>query len=152
MMNSCFSGTYRKCSSKHHTMLHIEPIPTMPLPPKHVDLQSQESSSAVLVTLSCHEKMSAANVLLATAMVLVNDQCGTYVPCRAILDSGSQLNLVTSQFINRLGLKCNRAFSTVSGIGDGNLVIDKLADLDVKSFYDGFSTSFTAMIVPNITN
>ena len=125
MMNSCFSGTYRKCSSKNHTTLHIEHIPTVALPPKHVDLQSQENSSAVLVTSSCPEKMSASSVLLATALVLIKNQCGTYLSCRAILDSDSQLNLVTSQFINRLGLKCNRAFSTVSGIGDGNLIYGK---------------------------
>jgi hypothetical protein len=40
-------------------------------------------------------KDNPRNILLATAVVEVKDKTGQYVPCRALLDSGSQSHFIT---------------------------------------------------------
>lgn len=155
MLKKCSSGSCRKCSARHHTLLHFDSVSAELPSMQNTDLVSHEPTSSVLVTSSNNinkSKSLATSVLLATAIILVKDRCGLYTPCRAILDSASQLNLITSQFVNRLQLKCNRTYATISGIGDGNLAINKSASVDVKSRHGAFKTSFTAMVVPAITN
>jgi len=56
-------------------------------------------------------------VLFATAIVLVKKRSGVFVPCRALLDSGSQLHLLTSRFANQLQVKKIKSSASVTGIG-----------------------------------
>ena len=74
------------------------------------------------------------------------------MPCRAILDSASQLNLITSNLVENLQLKCSKASSTICGIGDGSIKGNISVDVDVKSRHSGFSATFNSMVVPSITN
>ena len=153
MMKKCLSsGCCRKCSAKHHTLLHIEPTSA---PNQTNDPHSPENSSSVLVNasnVSLDMNTSSASVLLATAVVLIKSYSGNFIPCRAILDSAAQTHLITCQLVNRLGIKCNRTRSIISGVGDGNLVINKSAEVEVKSCCRDFSTEFTALVVPSITS
>jgi len=57
-------------------------------------------------------------VLLATASVLAKNRSGVFVPCRALLDSRSQLHLITSRFANQLQVKKIKSSASVTGIGD----------------------------------
>jgi len=63
-------------------------------------------------------------VLLGTAIILVRNQCGTLIPCRAILDSASQLNFITSSLANQLQLRKKKSATIISGIGASGLVSD----------------------------
>jgi len=44
------------------------------------------------------------HTLLATAIVEVRNKSGLYVPCRALLDSGSQTHFITERCVQRLRL------------------------------------------------
>jgi len=57
-------------------------------------------------------------VLLATASVIVKNRSGVFVPCQALLDSGSQLHLITSRFASQLQVKKIKSLASVTGIGD----------------------------------
>ena len=152
MMKKCSSGSCRKCSSKHNTLLHFEPTPPS-LSANTANIQSLENGAVLVASApENRSKFAATSVLLATVIILVKNRCGLYVPCRAILDSASQINLITCQLTNRPRLKCNSTYSTISGIGDGSIVISKSADIEVKSCNGSFETSFTAMVVPSITS
>ena len=155
MLNKCPSRHCRKCNSKHHTLLHIELTPqSQPSSdPDFVGLNN--ASSAVLVSsteLSDKPVFKSSNILFATAIVLMKNQCGSYVPCHAILDSDSQLNLITSNLVENQQLKCSKASSTICGIGDGSIKVNRSVDVDIKSRHSGFSATSNAMVVPSITN
>ncbi|EZA53844.1 hypothetical protein X777_06648 [Ooceraea biroi] len=60
-------------------------------------------------------------VILSTAQVFVQDSDGNLVTCRALLDPGSQSNLITADLVQRLKLQQIKRNTIISGV-------DKLAD------------------------
>ena len=66
------------------------------------------------------------------------NQCGSYVPCRAILDSASQLNPIASNGVEQ-------SSSTSCEIGDGSIQVNTSVDIDIKSRNNWFSATFNVM-------
>ena len=66
------------------------------------------------------------------------NQCGSYVPCRAILDSASQLNPIASNGVEQ-------SSSTICEIGDGSIQVNTSVDIDIKSRHNWFSATFNVM-------
>ncbi|XP_045454347.1 uncharacterized protein LOC123663725 [Melitaea cinxia] len=97
--NSVFSC--RVCKRKHHSLLHREK-----------GIENNNTSS--LVTNS----KSNTAVLLATAIVQVKDSSGCMQSFRALFDSGSQNNFITTAAVNRLQLQIFPSSSHISGIGE----------------------------------
>ncbi|XP_073816682.1 uncharacterized protein [Musca autumnalis] len=158
MLKKCKSSRCRICSSKHHSMLHMDNVTSdtsVHLLPQQTVPATNNSSQSALVSSSMStilEAPSNTNVLLATAIVLVKSNFGEFIPYRALLDSASQLNFITRRAANHLHLKVNNSSVTVSGIGSGNFVADKSVDLTMKSRHGDFATSFVAVVVPTITD
>lgn len=87
---------------------------------------SQASSSLISRSVSCPPHQASNDlpddyVLLATAIVLVQNRFEEHIQCRAILDSASQLNFITTRFANQLQLKTRRSHVAISGIGESAL-------------------------------
>ncbi|XP_073841380.1 uncharacterized protein [Musca autumnalis] len=158
MLKKCKSSRCRICSSKHHSMLHMDNVTSdtsVHLLPQQTVPVTKNSSQSALVSSSMStilEAPSNTNVLLATAVVLVKSNFGEFIPYRALLDSASQLNFITRRAANQLHLKVNNSSVTVSGIGSGNFVADKSVDLTMKPRHGDFATSFVAVVVPTITD
>jgi len=107
------------------------------------------STSSTLIA----QDLGSDLVLLATATVLVQNRSELFLSCRALLDSGSQLPLVTSRFANQLQLKRSRSSGSVTGIGDSNFATDGFSvGIAIRSVTSDFSTSITAVIAPNIAD
>ncbi|XP_054081881.1 uncharacterized protein LOC128919966 [Zeugodacus cucurbitae] len=91
--HQCKSSTCRRCSLKHHTMLHFNQIhhstpgPSVisPSPPQPAALFTRTSNFRLPSTQS--RSCTTECVLLATAIVFVRNSVGSLVPCLAILDS-----------------------------------------------------------------
>ncbi|XP_049308578.1 uncharacterized protein LOC125777516 [Bactrocera dorsalis] len=156
-MRDCKSSNCRKCHSKHHTLLHFNRLPSansndLPL------ISNSVQANAMTATLPTQPDISASRspsdvVLLATAIVLVKNRAGTFVPCRSLLDSGSQIHFVTSRFANQLQLPKSKSFASVSGIGDANFPTDGYSvNLVLKSRTSGYSTNITALVAQTITD
>jgi len=91
-------------------------------------------------------------VLLATASVLVKNRSGVFVPCRALLDSGSQLHLITSRFANQLQVKKIKSSASVTGIGDSSFMTGgHSVNITIQSRTFEYSANITAVIASNIT-
>ncbi|XP_055632765.1 uncharacterized protein LOC129773202 [Toxorhynchites rutilus septentrionalis] len=90
--NDCCSGTCKRCSQNHHTLLHEE---------RRDPYQPQLPG-----VVSKHHSYNDAfcSVFLATAVVNVLDARGNLRTARALLDSGSQACFITSDLSRRLGL------------------------------------------------
>ncbi|CAH2093151.1 unnamed protein product [Euphydryas editha] len=102
--NSIFSC--RVCKRKHHSLLHREKA-----------IENNNTSSLVSTS------KSNTAVLLATAIVQVKDASGCMQSFRALFDSGSQNNFITTAAVNRLRLQMSPSSSHISGIGEAQTSI-----------------------------
>ncbi|GFS72407.1 hypothetical protein TNCV_2115751 [Trichonephila clavipes] len=57
-----------------------------------------------------------STMLLSTAVVYCQKSRGEVFPLRALLDSGSQSNLITHEAALALGLKCERVNTSICGV------------------------------------
>ncbi|GFT63438.1 hypothetical protein TNCV_2165581 [Trichonephila clavipes] len=57
-----------------------------------------------------------STMLLSTAVVYCQNSRGEVFPLRALLDSGSQSNLITHEAALALGLKCERVNTSICGV------------------------------------
>ena len=111
MVKDCSSQKGCKtCGKSHNTLLHNE-----------VNIQSSSSEDKLKQTISQSPQVTStidnSQVLLQTALINMLDKRGNPLQCRALLDSGSQMNLITNSCRSRLGLNLERsdASFTVAG-------------------------------------
>ncbi|XP_043866487.1 uncharacterized protein LOC122757666 [Drosophila mojavensis] len=153
----CGSRSCRVCGVKHHTLLHLGHSSTSQaaITPHQQSstsrVQTIPQPSAPATTLLSKDRHSDV-VLLATAVVLARNRFGELVPCRALLDSGSQLHLITARFANLLQLKRTKSVASVCGVGDSNVAMDGSSIcLTLQAHASEYTTSITAMVATNIT-
>ncbi|UYV62386.1 hypothetical protein LAZ67_2000352 [Cordylochernes scorpioides] len=58
------------------------------------------------------------NILLSTALIKVKAKDGSFVLCRALVDNGSQICLISEQCCHKLGLEKMKNSYTLKGVGD----------------------------------
>ncbi|XP_070510399.1 uncharacterized protein [Cardiocondyla obscurior] len=127
--NKCTSGSCKTCAQKHNTLLHIvsnsvdnynarsEAVAPIPSP------QSVVPNPTRLMTANV-ASVNSDCIFLSTAVASVTSKDGSPCSARILLDSGSQVNLVTRQFVRNLGLAARSSFSfTVDSI-----VTDRITD------------------------
>ncbi|XP_053961109.1 uncharacterized protein LOC128865111 [Anastrepha ludens] len=158
-MRDCKSGSCRACQLKHHTLLHFDRTSSastsisgpVTQPPTLKSNTIAATSSVPGHALTSRSPSDA--VLLATAVIFVKNRAGTFVPCRALLDSGSQLHFITNRFTNQLQLRRTKYSAAVSGIGDANLSTEGYSvNVVLKSRTSDFSTHITSVVVQTITD
>jgi len=94
---------------------------------------------------TCHyakseESKAQRQVLLSTAMIKVKNNREQWVQGRALLDSGSQSNFVSENFLSKLGLKCSGTNIEVSGINQQISRALKIVNLNIKSRFESYET------------
>lgn len=118
MTKNCSSSSSCKvCHSKHHTFLHFAPqSPQEPIPdtvgPSEVCSEADrriDPPTNLFVSTSTPLQCSsnACSVILATVQLEVLDSQGHPHVVRALLDSGSQANILTERCFHRLKLRRN---------------------------------------------
>ncbi|XP_043474287.1 uncharacterized protein LOC122506260 [Leptopilina heterotoma] len=137
-------STCGKCSKRHNTVLHLENIERK---------ESCDSASTVSVSslAACNTMSSRKQVLLATAIIIVNDKDGKPHECRALLDSASQSNFVTENLCKKLKLSTKPIKINISGIGQGESQITKHINLVINSRLNSFKAKLSCLVLPNIT-
>lgn len=88
--------------------------------------------------------------MLSTAIVDVVDSLGQVHPCRMILDGGSQSNLLTERFCNKLNLPKKQINMPIKGIGESISHLRYFTHAQMKSRVNGFSSDVDWLIIPNI--
>lgn len=91
------------------------------------------------------------NILLSTAIIYVEDSYGVRKQCRAILDNGSQINLITTDLANALGLKKEKIFAPVSGINGQVHTIKKKVLGTISNSNETFKKNLDFLVVNKIT-
>ncbi|XP_062534710.1 uncharacterized protein LOC134203894 [Armigeres subalbatus] len=94
----------------------------------------------------------SAPVLLATAIVLVEDDEGVAFPTRALLDSGSECNFMAERLCQKMKIKRKRSNIDVVGIGQSNMKVRHRVEAKIKSRVSPFSQSMEFLILPTVTS
>jgi len=108
----------RQCHKRHHTLLHTERQyqsinDKMSVTNGPADTRSVSTAE---VNTYCSFKGKPRNqILLATAIVEVQNKSVQYVPCRALLDSASQSHFITERLLQRLRLSRTHTHSKNTG-------------------------------------
>ena len=126
-------GVCFKCSKRHHTLLHVDPVnkpgPTQDTPlPLSKDSNSVTHNNrptshakdnhfvAVSTSEDCSKQKNNYTVLLATALVKLSSSTGTSYVFRALLDSCSQCDFISERAAQLLNVKRNRSSHCIDGI------------------------------------
>ncbi|XP_062558009.1 uncharacterized protein LOC134222881 [Armigeres subalbatus] len=166
------SNSCRKCSKRHHTLLHPEEK-------KHDETQvktSPDDSSSHLtderrarselpsagtpetdrseqnITMCTTVVTSKKQTLLSTAVVLVYGRSSVPFLCRTLIDSCSQNNFVTEKFANLLALKKHATDYQVSSLNGGSTRIRHVLRTTIKSRQSEYSAELEFLIAPKITD
>ncbi|GFT61916.1 integrase catalytic domain-containing protein [Trichonephila clavipes] len=92
-----------------------------------------------------------STMLLSTAVVYCQNSRGEVFPLRALLDSGSQSNLITHEAALALGLKCERINTSICGVNGTPQFIKNKASTVVSSKNRQFQKLMEFLVVPKIT-
>ncbi|XP_055527696.1 uncharacterized protein LOC129720267 [Wyeomyia smithii] len=161
------NNTCRKCSRKHHTILHDDAernssqdskagiaAPKQPVAnnqPTVVQPSVSVVDKPVSTTCSSNHVSTSKTVLLLTAVVQAIDEHNQSHPCRVLLDSGSQVNFVTEKMATRLG--CSRMPANVSITGINalrSLARDKVF-VKFQSSYGDFQANIECLVTTKVT-
>lgn len=155
-VKACSYSRCRICNQTHHTLLH--PQQTSNRTNATCSTQAVASTSNAephdaTHTFYIQNKSVQTQVLLPTAIIKIQNRSGNYVDCRALLDSGSQINLITSTFAKRLGLPLKRCeINSISGIDQLQTSITEELSTNIKSNWHNFNQNITCSVVSSIAN
>ncbi|KAL4135888.1 hypothetical protein QTP88_007470 [Uroleucon formosanum] len=125
------------CNKRHNSKLHEEQA-------------SSETNALLCAELT--KSTSSMHVMLATASVYVHDINDCPQLCRAVLDSGSQLNLVTLACVKRLGFSSTRSTCNIVGVGEMASKSKCLSLTYVLSRFGSHKRSILLHSLPSIVN
>ena len=157
----------RNCKGRHHTLVCFKPERgtkvavvaggNKPSNSKDPQEPSNSASSQVANMAATDTVVSAAaqqhtsQVLLATAVVVIEDDMGNRLPARALLDSGSESNFITERLSQRLQVARDRVDISVVGIGQAATKVKQRIQAIVRSRVSQFSRELGFLVLPRVT-
>ncbi|XP_058448762.1 uncharacterized protein LOC131428735 [Malaya genurostris] len=143
-----------RCHKRHHTLLHEEsvfkeapPSSQTPDPMYKTGKDSLKYPQTVVVCSNSNSK----TVMLMTAVVLIKDQCKRTIPCRVLLDCGSQINFICKTLADRLKFEKQAVYVPIAGIGGAKACAKEKLVVKVESRLSDFTTCIECLVVPKIT-
>lgn len=121
----------RTCQGEHNSLLHKEKVC---------------SKSTVVNNKHCEDTC----VLLSTASVLVKDREDKWVQCRALLDSGSQVCLMTKALKDKLKLNGTQSQTEVEGLSRNRSLCQEKVEVMMKSKTSKYKTNLNALVITTI--
>ncbi|XP_014366619.2 uncharacterized protein LOC106717302 [Papilio machaon] len=119
-VNACRqSTTCRKCSRRHHTLLHFtNPNKTTSVPENDAATHSTPETSQTTSTVVYKTEVDSDSeeVILATARIAVKSRNGDTIVLRALIDPCSQSNFVTEAAAQLLNLERTSISGKITGI------------------------------------
>jgi len=154
--HTCSKGVCRKCNKRHHTLIHTDTQnqanrDSGPTTNNNLSANTKGATVAEVDTYHTLKGKSRNHVSLATAIVEVRNKSGQYVPCRPLLDSGSQSHFITEKYVQRLRLPSTQTHSSVQGISNVNTATQHNVSVHLKSRHTNWDNTLDCSILSNIT-
>lgn len=149
--------TCQKCKRRHHSLLHaeekarqtVEPLSKSTPPAAE---QEEQPTSSVQQTVTCSSLATRTQqVLLLTAVVDIMDKNYQPHPCRVLLDSGSQVNLLSRSMADSLGLKQDPSNVLVAGVNGIKTLASNSSVVHLSSKYASFQAKVKCLITDKVT-
>ncbi|XP_062537899.1 uncharacterized protein LOC134206228 [Armigeres subalbatus] len=107
--------------------------------------------AATDATVSGSTHQFSSKVLLATAVVIVEDDEGSQFPARALLDSGSESNFIAERLSQRLRSHRENVEISVLGIGHAATRVKHQITALVRSRVTAYSRNMNFLVLPKVT-
>ncbi|XP_022180294.1 uncharacterized protein LOC111040631 [Myzus persicae] len=141
-VSTCFFPPCPSCGEKHNSKLHESQTNTTNThAPTTSDDDTPQPHATTMYTEIGVTSAENLNVLLATAIVNICDNFGRMHSCRAVLDSGSQLNFVTNSCAKRLNLSMTSNALNIVGVSAMASTAKQLQDTILCSRFGDFKTN-----------
>lgn len=165
---TCTLGNCKTCSKKHNTLLHLPKQKSQQNKPPQATNSALSTSKTAAISTTTNYAASTSNavavtsaatneatgrqgfVLLATAKVVITAPNGISGAFRAVLDSGSQVNIVSERLIKKLAISPTEASLCIEGVGKIQKRSSQRVNVIMKSRDTSFVTNLEAYILPNI--
>ncbi|XP_062714335.1 uncharacterized protein LOC134291069 [Aedes albopictus] len=160
----------RHCQRRHHTLLHHTnsfnestlqaSSSRFANQPIHAPNPSSNRNNAPSTTYTCASSTSHANdpaptsnsnVLLSTVVLLIIDSNGNAHPARALLDSGSQSNIMNERLCQMLKLKRRVVNIPVHGVGESASNVKHSVHSSIRSRRNDFQIDLDFLVLPRVT-
>ncbi|CAK1592761.1 unnamed protein product [Parnassius mnemosyne] len=113
---------------------------------EHNQEHIQVTPSTVLISNSKYNQ-----ILLPTAIVKVQDSAGRWHSARALLDSGSEVNIITHRLASLLNCKYRYNHHIIQGIGESNQQTQLCINTNIASYHTDYKTNLKFIVMNNIT-
>uniref|UniRef100_A0A1B0EXY1 DUF5641 domain-containing protein n=1 Tax=Lutzomyia longipalpis TaxID=7200 RepID=A0A1B0EXY1_LUTLO len=148
----CSYSLCNVCNGKHNRLLHDAIIIATTTIPTPGGSQGQTGNPVNLICKNVTTKMS--KVLLATVMIRIVDSSGEQHLCRAILDCGSQVNMISARLCQLLHLKKKTVNLSIEGVGTSSQSAQHVADVVVRPrmMTSSYSLPMTCIVMKRVTS
>ncbi|XP_055621958.1 uncharacterized protein LOC129765576 [Toxorhynchites rutilus septentrionalis] len=156
----------RKCKGRHHTLVCFKlgkdggtstansgktSSSNNPIGGKGPTNSTHVANLASNSMISGTVQQYSSQVLLATAVVLLDDDDGNQYPARALLDSGSESNFLSIRLSQFLKVNRDKVDISVLGIGQTSTRVNQRIYATVKSRVSNFSRELNFLVLPRVT-
>ncbi|XP_055918507.1 uncharacterized protein LOC129950600 [Eupeodes corollae] len=156
---NCPSSGCRHCGKKHHTLLDLVEnatsfVPQAPLSSSSHPVASENLTASKEMPASTSHLMyssSTENSILGTAVINIINKLQHIVPCRVLLDSGSQTHLISERLMQCLGTQRLPSHTTLSCANNVVTIAKHKTILNIGSRINGFTATIEALVIPQIT-
>lgn len=160
--NPCTQSNCTHCGKSHHTMLHYGKIPVNTDNP-HDKRKQTSKTNTVSAAWKNNDKQRTKNQIineqvwtsfdkyycfLATAVILVRNSFGEYVPMRALLNGAAQSSFITEKAARILGLPEMQTHVELAGVHGNVKTLRKAVKLEIKSVVNEAKGEFLAVVNP----
>ncbi|XP_071057038.1 uncharacterized protein [Onthophagus taurus] len=141
---NCKLGNCKKCDNAHNTLLHFEKS----------DCSTARSSNPATTSMVSAHTMNNNNeyVLLSTALLWVKNAMGNLIRCRALVDSCSQSNFITTELASKLNLQKTKVLASINGVNQSNFNATTRTQTDIYSLNKNFNKKLSFLIIDKITD
>lgn len=163
--SSCRSAGCQKCNKRHNSKLHLEEDEREEAFSNNVVIDHESLDEvdingvaengehsivckALLEQTNCTRAKEVA--ILSTAVVVINDVRKKKITARVLLDSGSQVNLITMKLATKLGYPITKTNMTIRGVaGESCKPIGEIS-ATVKSRVNAFEAKLNFFVLQNV--
>lgn len=152
-VKECMASSCKHCQGRHNTLLHLPSSQSNSTSQTELTVSNLPSMiSGVNVSQSTSSRNSQQLVLLATAILRIKNQNGTWCNARCLLDMASQANIISDKLCSELNLQQSHTNQFVLSINEKpTQVVSTVETFIASKSVRNFERKLKFLVLPKIT-